>query len=154
MGINTANVALRLVSGSYILNSGIGKLRLPVESAQEIQTMVSNAVPQVQKMEPAVFGKALAMGEIVVGSALLTPFIPSRLAGLGLGAFAAGLVATYLKTPGMTESDGVRPTPNGVHMAKDLLFAGIAVALVFGRGKHKTKVKEVPVKKDKKDKKK
>lgn len=147
MGLNIANVALRLVAGAYILNSGIGKLRLPSESAEGLQSMTANAIPQVNKVEPALFGKALAAGEIAVGSALLTPFIPSRLAGLGLGAFAAGLVATYLKTPGMTESDGIRPTPNGVAMAKDFWLAGIAVALVFGRGKTKTKIKEVAVKK-------
>ncbi|RAX49413.1 hypothetical protein DQ353_10290 [Arthrobacter sp. AQ5-05] len=143
MGFNIANAALRLVSGAYILNSGIGKLRLPAESAQGLQTMTAHAIPQVEKLEPAVFGKALAVGEIGLGAALLTPFLPSRLVGLGLGAFAAGLVATYLKTPGLTESDGIRPTPNGVPMAKDFWLAGIAAALVFGRGKTKTKIKEV-----------
>lgn len=147
MGFSIANTALRLVSGAYILNSGIGKLRLDAESAEGLQSMASNAIPQVEKVEPAIFGKALAFGEIAVGAALLTPFIPSRLAGLGLGAFATGLVATYLKTPGLTESDGIRPTPNGVPMAKDLWLAGIAAALVFGRGKVKTKIKEVAAKK-------
>ncbi len=143
MGINIANAALRLVSGAYILNSGIGKLRLPAESAEGLQSMAANAIPQVKQLEPAVFGKAVAVGEIGLGAALLTPFLPSRLVGLGLGAFAAALVATYLKTPGLTESDGIRPTPNGGAMAKDLWLAGIATALVFGRGKHKTKIKEV-----------
>lgn len=143
MGLNIANIALRLVSGAYILNSGVGKLRLPEESAKNLQSMTANAIPQVEKVDPAVFGKAVAMGEIVVGSMLLTPFIPSRLAGLGLGAFAAGLVATYLKTPGMTESDRLRPSEKGGAMAKDFWLVGMAVALVFGRGKAKTKIKEV-----------
>ena len=105
--------------------------------------MTANAIPQVEKLEPAVFGKALAVGEIGLGAALLTPFLPSRLVGLGLGAFAGGLVAVYLKTPGMTESDGIRPSANGVSLAKDFWLAGMAVALVFGRGKNKTKIKEV-----------
>ncbi|MBP2373564.1 DoxX family membrane protein [Paeniglutamicibacter psychrophenolicus] len=143
MGFNIANAALRLVSGAYILNSGIGKLRLPAESAQGLHSMTANAIPQVEKLEPAVFGKAVAVGEIGLGAALLTPFLPSRLVGLGLGAFAAGLVAVYLKTPGLTESDGIRPTANGGAMAKDFWLAGIAAALVFGRGKAKTKIKEV-----------
>jgi hypothetical protein len=34
MGLNIANIALRLTAGAYILNSGVGKLRLPAESAQ------------------------------------------------------------------------------------------------------------------------
>lgn len=143
MALNIANLALRLVSGAYILNSGVGKLRLPAENAQGLQSMTANAIPQVEKLEPAVFGKALAVGEIGLGAALLTPFLPSRLVGLGLGAFAGGLVAVYLKTPGMTESDGIRPSANGVSLAKDFWLAGMAVALVFGRGKNKTKIKEV-----------
>lgn len=147
MGFNIANAALRLVSGAYILNSGIGKLRLPSESAQGLQSMTANAIPQVEKLEPAVFGKAVAVGEIGLGAALLTPFLPSRLVGLGLGAFAASLVAVYLKTPGLTESDGIRPTANGGAMAKDFWLAGIAAALVFGRGKTRTKIKEVAAKK-------
>jgi uncharacterized membrane protein YphA (DoxX/SURF4 family) len=147
MGFNIANAALRLVSGAYILNSGIGKLRLPAESAQGLQSMTANAIPQVEKLEPAVFGKAVAVGEIGLGAALLTPFLPSRLVGLGLGAFAASLVAVYLKTPGLTESDGIRPTTNGGAMAKDFWLAGIAAALVLGRGKTKTKIKEVAAKK-------
>ncbi|MFJ6415997.1 hypothetical protein [Paeniglutamicibacter sp. NPDC091659] len=149
MGFNIANVALRLTSGAYILNSGVGKLRLPAESAQGLQSMTANAIPQVEKVDPAVFGKAVAVGEITLGALLLTPFIPSRLAGLGLGAFAGSLLAIYLKTPGMTESDGIRPSPNGGAMAKDFWLAGMAVALVCGRGKARTKIKEVakPVKK-------
>ncbi|GAA1498114.1 DoxX family membrane protein [Paeniglutamicibacter kerguelensis] len=148
MGLNIANIALRLTSGAYILNSGVGKLRLPAEVAQGLQSMTANAIPPVEKVDPAVFGKAVAVGEITLGAMLLTPFIPSRLAGLGLGAFAGSLLAIYLKTPGMTESDGVRPSPNGVAMAKDFWLAGMAVALVCGRGKAKTKIKEVakPVK--------
>ena len=43
----------------------------------------------------------------------------------------------------MTESDGIRPSPNGGAMAKDFWLAGMAVALVCGRGKAKTKIKEV-----------
>lgn len=145
MALNIANLALRLVSGAYILNSGVGKLRLPAENAQGLQSMTANAIPQVEKLEPAVFGKVLAVGEIGLGAALLTPFLPSRLVGLGLGVFAGGLAAVYLKTPGMTESDGLRPSQAGVSMAKDFWLAGMAVALVFGRGKGKVrnKIKEV-----------
>lgn len=145
MGLNIANIALRLAAGAYILNSGVGKLRLPAEAAEGLQDMTANAIPQVKSLEPAVFGKAVAVGEIGLGALLLTPFIPSRLAGLGLGAFAGGLMAVYLKTPGLTESDGLRPSPNGGAMAKDIWLVGMAAALVFGRGKTKvkTKVKEV-----------
>src|SRR5690554_5309083 len=133
MGISIANAALRLVSGAFILNSGINKLRIDEASAAGLQQMAANGVPQLAEVEPAVFGKALSIGEISLGSALLLPLIPTRLAGLGLGVFSGALLASYLRTPGMTESDGIRPTADGTALAKDVWLAGIAVALIFGR---------------------
>ncbi|TDU20548.1 DoxX family membrane protein [Arthrobacter sp. JUb115] len=133
MGISIANAALRLVSGAFILNSGINKLRIDEASAAGLQQMAANGVPQLAELEPAVFGKAVSIGEISLGSALLLPLIPSRLAGLGLGAFSGVLLASYLRTPGMTESDGIRPTADGTALAKDVWLAGIAVALILGR---------------------
>lgn len=133
MGISIANAALRLVSGAFILNSGINKLRIDEASAAGLQQMAANGVPQLAEVEPAVFGKALSIGEISLGSALFLPLIPTRLAGLGLGAFSGALLASYLRTPGMTESDGIRPTADGTALAKDVWLAGIAVALIFGR---------------------
>lgn len=135
MGFSISNAALRLVSGAFILNSGINKLKLEPESAAFLQGAAANAIPQIKQLEPAQFGKYLSAAEIGIGTLILTPFIPSRLAGLALAGFSGGLVATYLKTPGMTEADGVRPTPAGVPMAKDFWLAGIAVALLLHRKK-------------------
>ncbi|WP_104109818.1 hypothetical protein [Arthrobacter sp. N199823] len=133
MGFSISNAALRLVSGAFILNSGINKLSLPAEQAAGLQQMAQRAIPQVGKLAPEKFGKYLSYSEIGIGTLLLTPFISSRLAGLALGAFSGGLVATYLKGPGMTEQDGVRPTSIGTPLAKDFWLAGIAVALIFNR---------------------
>ena len=133
MGISIANAALRLVSGAFILNSGINKLRIDEASAAGLQQMASNGVPQLAELEPSVFGKVVSISEISLCSALLLPLVPSRLAGLGLGAFSAVLLSSYLRTPGMTESDGVRPTADGTALAKDFWLAGIAAALIFAR---------------------
>ncbi|ALV46726.1 hypothetical protein MB46_15715 [Arthrobacter alpinus] len=133
MGFSISNAALRIVSGGFILNSGINKLNLPAEHAAGLQEMAQRAIPQVGHLKPEQFGKYLSYSEIGLGTLILTPFIPSRLAGLALGAFSGGLVATYLKTPGMTEADGVRPTVAGTPLAKDFWLAGIAVALLFNR---------------------
>ncbi|MGP9529178.1 hypothetical protein [Glutamicibacter sp. AOP5-A2-18] len=133
MGISIANAALRLVSGAFILNSGINKLRIDEASAAGLQQMASNGVPQLAELEPSVFGKVVSISEISLGSALLLPLVPSRLAGLGLGAFSAVLLSSYLRTPGMTESDGVRPSADGTALAKDFWLAGIAAALIFAR---------------------
>ncbi|MCY0906621.1 hypothetical protein [Arthrobacter sp. H14-L1] len=135
MGINLSHAALRLVTGAFILNSGIGKMHLDEEHAAGLQSMAGNAIPAVKQLDAGTFGKLLCAGEITVGSALLAPFIPSRLAGLMLATFSGSLVTMYLRTPGMTESDGVRPTANGVPLAKDFWMLGIATALILDRRK-------------------
>ncbi|MGO2539942.1 hypothetical protein ACT3TS_16045 [Specibacter sp. AOP5-B1-6] len=133
MGFSISNTALRLVSGAFILNTGIGKLSLTEEQAAGLQSSAQRVIPQAAKLTPEQFGSGLSFSEIALGSLILTPFIPSRLAGMALGVFSAGVLATYLKAPGMTEPGSVRPTPAGTAMAKDVWLAGIAVALLFHR---------------------
>lgn len=130
MGFSIGNAALRLVTGAYILNSGIGKLQLDPGHAAMLQESATRVLPPAASLTPEQFGKYLSTAEIGIGAVLLTPFIPTRLAGLALGAFSAGLIGTYLKSPGMTEGDGIRPSPKGSGMAKDFWLAGIAVALI------------------------
>ncbi|MHA7304357.1 hypothetical protein ACX80E_03790 [Arthrobacter sp. TMN-49] len=133
MGISISNVALRIVSGAFILNTGIGKLSLTPEQAAGLQSSAQRVVPQLGELAPEKFGNYLGFSEIALGALVLTPLVPTRLAGLALGAFSTGLLATYLKTPGLTEPDSIRPTPAGTAMAKDFWLAGIAVALIFNR---------------------
>lgn len=137
-----SHIPLRLTTGAYILNSGLGKRHLDEESAAGLQQMAAHAFPQVMDLQPARFGKLLCAAEIAVGATLLAPFIPSRLAGLVLGAFSGGLVTMYLKTPGMTVPHSILPSPEGGPLAKDFWMAGIAASLLLDR-KHKTRVKEV-----------
>ena len=73
------------------------------------------------------------ISEIGIGAALLTPFVNKRLAGLALGAFSAGLLAMYFRNPTMTEADGIRPSQEGMSLAKDAFMAAIAGALVTDR---------------------
>ncbi len=133
MGFSISNTALRLVSGAFILNSGINKISLPPEHASGLQDMARQAIPAVGTLTPEQFGKYLSYSEISLGGLLLTPMVSSRLAGLALAVFSGSLIATYLKTPGMTKSDGLRPTPEGTALAKDFWLVGIAVALLFHR---------------------
>src|SRR5690606_15704823 len=98
-----SHIPLRLATGAFILNSGLSKRNLPPEAAGTLQGMAANAVPRAKEMEPQVFGRTLSTGEIALGAALLTPFVPSALAGAALTAFGGGLVQMYLNTPGMTE---------------------------------------------------
>lgn len=133
MGFSISNAALRLVSGAFILNAGVGKLKLPPEQAAGLQGAAKELIPQVADLTPETFGKYLSYSEVGLGAFVLAPFVPSRLAGLALGVFSGSLLALYLKSPGMTEPDGIRPTPAGTAMAKDFWLAGIAVALLFHR---------------------
>lgn len=131
MSIKLRHVPPRLAAGAFILNSGLGKRGLDDESAAGLQAMAANGVPQLKDMSPQDFGKLVSTGEIALGAALLLPFVPSGLAGLGLTAFSAGLVRTYLKTPGMTQEDGIRPTSDGTGLAKDVWMLGIGLGLVI-----------------------
>ncbi|WP_209373776.1 hypothetical protein [Brevibacterium renqingii] len=135
MKLSTA--LLRAVPGAFILNSGIGKLGMDEETAGGLQQMAVNGVPMVEKMSSEQFGKFLSYGEIAVGSALLLPFVPTRIAGAALTTFAAGLVANYFSIDSMTEKDGIRPSQDGIPLAKDTWLAAIGLALVISGGSKK-----------------
>ncbi|MFC4554155.1 hypothetical protein [Georgenia faecalis] len=132
MSLSTAlrHAPPRLAAGAFILNSGLGKRNLDAESAAGLQAMAVNAVPQLGELDPKDFAKLLSTSEIALGTALLLPIVPTWLAALGLTGFSAGLVRMYLKTPGLTEADGVRPTPDGLGMAKDVWLLGMGLGLL------------------------
>lgn len=133
MGTMLGHAALRLATGAYILNAGIGKISLDKDHAAGLQATGAHAFPWLMNIEAEKFGKLLSTAEITLGSLLLAPFVPSRIAGLGLATFSGALLRVYLKTPGLTLADGVRPSPAGSAMAKDSWMFAIAVALITDR---------------------
>ncbi|WP_405433194.1 hypothetical protein [Micromonospora sp. NBC_00617] len=126
-----AHLPLRVTIGAYILNSGLGKRNLEGEAAQAMHGMAVAAMPQLGQFEPPRFAKLLSYSEIALGAALLAPFVPAPLVGLGLTAFGAGLVQLYLKTPGLREPGSVRPTQQGTGLAKDVWLVGAGLTLVL-----------------------
>jgi hypothetical protein len=126
-----SHIALRLTTGAFILNAGWGKRNLDKDSAAGLQAMAARVIPSVSRIDAEKFGKMLSYAEMTLGAALLTPFLPSRLVGTGLGIFSGSLFTMYLKTPGMTLEDGIRPSPQGTALAKDIWMLGIAAALVL-----------------------
>lgn len=134
-----SNAILRAVPGAFILNAGLGKLGMDKETAAGLQEMAAHGVPAVKDMTPEEFGTFLSWGEVAVGSALLLPFVPTRIAGLGLAAFSAGMLANYFAILGMTEEDGIRPSQDGTALAKDSWLAAIAAALVLNGSTKKNK---------------
>ena len=124
---------VRLATGAFILNSGLAKLRADDEEMHKgIHGMASTAYPQFANMEPKTFTRALGAAETALGATLLAPFTGPRLAGAGLTAFSAGLMGLYFKVPGMTE-DGIRPSQQGLALAKDSWLLAIGTALMLDR---------------------
>jgi hypothetical protein len=137
-----SHIPPRLATGAFILNTGIGKLSSDAEAAGRVHGMAAGAYPFLAKVDPPKFVKALAIGEIGVGSVLLTPIIPAWLAGAVLTGFSGSLVTMYLRTPGMTENDGVRPTAKGTALAKDVWMLGSGLSLLLdGLGDRRRKAR-------------
>lgn len=123
---------VRLVTGAFILNSGINKWKsTDEETHKQIHALASNAYPQVESVDAKMFTKSLAGAEVALGTALLTPFVSPALAGAALTAFSGGLVGLYLRSPGMREDGSLRPSQNGTAVAKDIWMLGIGTALVL-----------------------
>lgn len=120
---------LRLVTGAYIINSGVSKLSADQAGAEGVHGMAAGAYPVVKRVEPKVFNQLLAVGEIAVGAALLLPIVPAGLAGLALAGFGAALVGLYARTPG-THDRYYRPSQEGTGLAKDIFLVGIGAGLV------------------------
>jgi hypothetical protein len=126
------HVPLRLATGLYILNSGQSKAGAKGEHAARLQAMAANAFPQVGEMDPERFAALRSTTELALGSALLAvPLVPPLLAGLALLGFAGGLNLLYLRTPGLRQEGSVKPTPEGIGIAKDVWMTAIGAALVL-----------------------
>jgi len=126
-----AHLPLRVATGAYILNSGLSKQNLEGQAAEGMHGMAVGAIPALKKIPSDQFARILSTGEIALGAALLIPFVPSALVGAALVGFSAGLVQLYLKTPGMRQPDSIRPTPEGLGLAKDVWLLGAGMTLLL-----------------------
>lgn len=122
---------LRLVTGAYILQSGIAKFSADEATHSQLHGAASGAYPKFGKMPPSQFGRMLAVGETALGAAILLPIVPTAVAGAGLMAFSGALLGMYWKTPGMHGENDPRPTERGTALAKDSWMFGIGTSLVL-----------------------
>ena len=120
----------RLATGAFILNSGIGKWSADEETAARLHGMAAGPYPFLQNIKPADFAKLLSAGEIALGAALLLPVVPAALAGAGLTAFSGALLGMYLRTPGLRRERSLRPSQQGVPLAKDVWMLGVGLGLL------------------------
>jgi hypothetical protein len=128
--ITLSEIAPRISAGAFILNSGLGKRGADEGTAAGLHGFASGTYPFLKSLDPATFVKALSYGEIAVGTALLTPFVPTAVAGAALTAFSGGLLGLYLNTPGMRKPGSLAPTQEGLTVAKDVWLLGIGVGLL------------------------
>jgi hypothetical protein len=124
-------VPLRLVTGAYILNAGLSKKDADADTAERLHGFATTAYPDLKRLRPEQFARLLSTAEIALGTALLTPFVPTGLAGLALAGFSGGLVGLYWRVPGMRKEGDIRPTQQGTPLAKDVWMLGIGVALLL-----------------------
>ncbi len=128
--ITLPEIAPRISAGAFILNSGLGKRNVPAEAAAGMHGFAVGTYPFLKSVPPEQFVKGLSTAEIVIGGALLTPFVPTALAGALLTGFSGGLLGLYLKTPGMRKEGSVFPTEQGLGLAKDSWLVGIGIGLL------------------------
>jgi hypothetical protein len=128
--ITLSEIGPRISAGAFILNSGLGKRAVDEQTAAGLHGFASGTYPFLKDVEPRQFVQALSTAEIAVGAALLTPFVPTALAGAVLTGFAGGLLGLYLRTPGMRKEGSLAPTEQGLSVAKDVWLLGIGVGLL------------------------
>lgn len=121
----------RLATGAYILNAGIGKRNAPAERAAGLHGGAAKAFPMFKDVPPETFVRRLSTAEICVGAVLLTPMVPTLVAGAALTAFSGGLVAMYLRTPAMRLPNSLRPSDQGTAVAKDTWMLGMGLGFVL-----------------------
>jgi hypothetical protein len=124
-------VPLRVGAGAFILNSGLAKLRADDAAAKQTHGFAAGAYPAVRRLDPRLFVGALSAGEIALGTALLVPIVPPALVGAGLTAFSSALIGLYLRTPGLRQEGSLRPTEQGIPIAKDVWLLAIGLAFVM-----------------------
>lgn len=120
----------RIAVGAYILNSGLSKRSADDEMAKQLHGAASTAYPMLKRFDARTFTRLLSIGEITVGTALLLPVVPTVMAGAGLTAFSAGLVGLYLRIPGMRREKSLRPSEQGIAMAKDFWMLGMGLGFI------------------------
>lgn len=113
-----------------MFHSGWEKRNAAEEQAAGLHEMATGAFPFLRGMSASTFVRLLSAAEMTLGTALLLPFVPNRLAGAALAGFSSGLLAVYARTPGLRQPGSPWPTPDGMAMAKDVWMLGVGLGLV------------------------
>jgi len=122
---------LRLTVGTFFIGSGLSKRGADQATAEGLQQFATTTYPFLGKLDARQFARLLSAGEIAIAAALLLPVVPAAVAGAALTAFSAGTLGLYLRTPGMRREGSLRPTEQGIPLAKDVWMLGIGISLII-----------------------
>src|SRR3954453_21497061 len=128
--ITLSEIPARVSAGAFILNSGLGKRSADEATAAGLHGFATGTYPFLKSIPPQDFVRYLSAAEIAIGGALLTPFVPTVVAGALLTGFSGGLLGLYLRTPGMRKEGSLAPTEQGLALAKDSWLVGIGIGLL------------------------
>jgi uncharacterized membrane protein YphA (DoxX/SURF4 family) len=131
MAFKAWHIPVRVATGAIILNAGLRKRSVDEETAKGLHGFATTAYPEFEDTPPEKFASMLSTGEIAVGALVLTPVVPTAVAGLALTTFAGLLTRLYLKAPGLREEGSLQPTEQGTAIAKDLWMLAIGTALTI-----------------------
>jgi len=121
---------LRVAAGAYMVNSGVTTFNVDDATAKSLHGIASARYPVLAKVEPNVFARTLAIGEIAVGAMLLLPIVPPFIAGTALVGFSGAQLNMYWDTPGMHYEGSPRPIPDGAPISETVWMFGIGVGLM------------------------
>ena len=125
-----SHIPLRVITGAYILHTGLEKWGGDDDTAKVVHGMASGTYPVFGSMPPPRFLRLLAAGEIATGAALLAPMVSTAAAGAALTGFSTALLGLYAKTPGMRKEGSIWPTQQGTAISKDVWMVAIGLALL------------------------
>jgi uncharacterized membrane protein YphA (DoxX/SURF4 family) len=131
MAFKAWHIPVRVATGAIVLNAGLRKRSADEEEAKGLHGFATTAYPEFEDTPPEKFASMLSTGEIAVGALLLTPVVPTAVAGLAVTTFAGMLMRLYLKTPGLREEGSLQPTEQGTAIAKDVWMLAIGTALTI-----------------------
>src|SRR3954454_24139663 len=129
--ITLSEIPASVSGGAFILKSGLGKRGADETSATGMHGFATGTYPFLKSVPPQDFVRYLSTAEIAIGAVLLTPFVPTVVAGAPLTASSGGLLGLYLRTPGMRKEGSLAPTQEGLTLAKDAWLAGIGLSIVL-----------------------
>jgi uncharacterized membrane protein YphA (DoxX/SURF4 family) len=131
MAFKAWHIPVRVATGAIILNAGLRKRSVDEETAKGLHGFATTAYPEFEDTPPEKFASMLSTGEIAVGALVLTPVVPTAVAGLALTTFAGMLTRLYLKAPGLREEGSLQPTEQGTAISKDVWMLAIGTALTI-----------------------